>query len=127
MEKIKKIESLNIYELISKFLQRSGITSHISKHLSSVTMKPVDSVFASVLYLFVLCFLRINKAGNAGLKNNIEFVPKRQYYLFGLGDNSFNQLGMKQINQFNNTISKPRKICCNNFFGNYFKKRKSKN
>ena len=49
MEINKKIESLNTYELITKFLQRPGITSHISKHLSSATMKPVDGVFSSVI------------------------------------------------------------------------------
>ena len=49
MEINKKIESLNTYELITKFLQRPGLTSHISKHLSSATMKPVDGVFSSVI------------------------------------------------------------------------------
>ena len=271
MEINKKIESLNTYELITKFLQRPGITSHISKHLSSATMKPVDGVFSSVIndsfiilkfqespkssqyfkylaysntfdrldissskniidcgynntsFYYILsigntfsiitpeneinyetlilkdsiklsneigkkyiikiscgenhclflthagmiytmgdntygqlglgenhitkenkegillkdllnyrindicagknhsfCFgvvRELTKAGNAGPNNNIEFDPKRPYYLFGWGDNSFNQLGMKQINQFN-TILRPTKICCNNNLNN---------
>ena len=271
MEINKKIESLNTYELITKFLQRPGITSHISKHLSSATMKPVDDVFSSVIndsfiilkfqespkssqyfkylaysntfdrldissskniidcgynntsFYYILsigntfsiitpeneinyetlilkdsiklsneigkkyiikiscgenhclflthagmiytmgdntygqlglgenhitkenkegillkdllnyrindicagknhsfCFgvvRELTKAGNAGPNNNIEFDPKRPYYLFGWGDNSFNQLGMKQINQFN-TILRPTKICCNNNLNN---------
>ena len=271
MEINKKIESLNTYELITKFLQRPGLTSHISKHLSSATMKPVDGVFSSVIndsfiilkfqespkssqyfkylaysntfdrldissskniidcgynnnsFYYILsigntfsiitpeneinyetlilkdsiklsneigkkyiikiscgenhclflthagmiytmgdnsygqlglgenhitkenkegillkdllnyrindisagknhsfCFgvvRELTKAGNAVPNNNIEFDPKRPYYLFGWGDNSFNQLGMKQINQFN-IILRPTKICCNNNLNN---------
>ena len=271
MEINKKIDSLNTYDLITKFLQRPGITSHISKHLSSATMKPVDGVFSSVIndsfiilkfqespkssqyfkylaysntfdrldissskniidcgynntsFYYILsigntfsiitpeneinyetlilkdsiklsneigkkyiikiscgenhclflthagmiytmgdntygqlglgenhitkenkegillkdllnyrindicagknhsfCFgvvRELTKAGNAGPNNNIEFDPKRPYYLFGWGDNSFNQLGMKQINQFN-AILRPTKICCNNNLNN---------
>ena len=271
MEINKKIDSLNTYDLITKFLQRPGITSHISKHLSSASMKPVDGVFSSVIndsfiilkfqespkssqyfkylaysntfdrldisssknivdcgynnssFYYILsigntfsiitpeneinyetlvlkdsiklsneigkkyiikiscgenhclflthagmiytigdnsygqlglgenhitkenkegillkdllnyrindicagknhsfCFgvvRELTKAGNAGPNNNIEFDPKRPYYLFGWGDNSFYQLGMKQINQFN-TILRPTKVCCNNNLNN---------
>ena len=271
MEINKKIDFLNTYDLITKFLQRPGITSHISKHLSSATMKPVDGVFSSVIndsfivlkfqespksaqyfkylaysntydrldissskniidcgynnssFYYILsigntfsiitpeneinyetlilkdsiklsneigkkyiikiscgenhclflthagmiytmgdnsygqlglgenhitkenkegillkdllnyrindicagknhsfCFgvvRELTKAGNAGPNNNIEFDPKRPYYLFGWGDNSFYQLGMKQINAFN-TILRPTKICCNNNLNN---------
>ena len=271
MEINKKIDSLNTYDLITKFLQRPGITSHISKHLSSASMKPVDGVFSSVIndsfiilkfqespkssqyfkylaysntfdrldisssknivdcgynnssFYYILsigntfsiitpeneinyetlvlkdsiklsneigkkyiikiscgenhclflthagmiytigdnsygqlglgenhitkenkegillkdllnyrindicagknhsfCFgvvRELTKAGNAGPNNNIEFDPKRPYYLFGWGDNSFHQLGMKQINQFN-SILRPTKVCCNNNLNN---------
>ena len=48
---------------------------------------------------------------------NIQFDPKRPYYLFGWGDNSFNQIGMKQTNRYKN-ISKPTKLTCNNNFHN---------
>ena len=267
MEFNNKIGTLNTYDLITKFLQRPNITSHISKHLSSATMKPVDAIFTSVINdSFVIlkfqesqkssqyfkylaysntydrldisssksiidigynntCFYyilsigntfsiitpeneinyetlilkdsiklsneigkkyiikiscgenhclflthagmiytlgdnsygqlglgenhitkenregvllkdllnyRINdicagknhsfcfgvvremtKTGNTGPNNNIEFDPKRPYYLFGWGDNSFYQLGMKQNNTYN-TILRPTKISCNN-------------
>ena len=270
MELNNKIGTLNTYELITKYLQRPNITSHISKHLSSATMKPVDAVFSSVIndsfiilkfqenqkssnyfkylaysntydrldisssksiadvgynntsFYYILsigntfsiitpdneinyetlvlkdsiklsneigkkyiikiacgekhclflthagmiytmgdnsygqlgvgenhitkenkegillkdllnyrindicagknhsfCFgvvRELTKAGNAG-PNNIEFDPKRPYYLFGWGDNSFYQLGMKQCNTFN-TILRPTKICCNNNMNN---------
>ena len=49
MELNNKIGTLNTYDLITKFLKRPNITSHISKHLSSATMKPVDGVFSSVI------------------------------------------------------------------------------
>ena len=271
MELNNKIGTLNTYDLITKYLQRPNITSHISKHLSSATMKPVDAVFSSVVndsfiilkfqesqkssnyfkylaysntydrldisssksiadvgynntsFYYILsigntfsiitpdneinyetlvlkdsiklsneigkkyiikiscgekhclflthagmiytmgdnsygqlgvgenhitkenkegillkdllnyrindicagknhsfCFgvvRELTKAGNAGPNNNIEFDPKRPYYLFGWGDNSFYQLGMKQSNTFN-TILRPTKICCNNNMNN---------
>ena len=271
MELNNKIGTLNTYDLITKYLQRPNITSHISKHLSSATMKPVDAVFSSVVndsfiilkfqesqkssnyfkylaysntydrldisssksiadvgynntsFYYILsigntfsiitpdneinyetlvlkdsiklsneigkkyiikiscgekhclflthagmiytmgdnsygqlgvgenhitkenkegillkdllnyrindicagknhsfCFgvvRELTKAGNAGPNNNIEFDPKRPYYLFGWGDNSFYQLGMKQSNAFN-TILRPTKICCNNNMNN---------
>ena len=47
-------------------------------------------------YFFCFGIVReLTKAGSARPNNNIEFGPKRPYYLFGWGDNSFNQLGMK--------------------------------
>ena len=49
MESNNKIGTLNTYDLITKFLNRPNITNHISKHLSSATMKPVDAVFSSVI------------------------------------------------------------------------------
>ena len=55
----------------------------------------------------------ISKAGNNVPNNNIEYDPKRPYYLFGWGDNSSFQLGLKQVNPFN-LILKPSKISCNN-------------
>ena len=267
MELNNKIGTLNTYDLITKFLKRPNITSHISKHLSSATMKPVDGVFSSVIndsfiilkfqesqkssqyfkylaysdtydrldisssknivdigynnscFYYILsigntfsiitpdneinyetlilkdsiklnneigkkyiikiscgenhclflthagmiytigdnsygqlglgenhitkenkegvllkdllnyrindicagknhsfCFgvvREMTKTGNAGPNNNIEFDPKRPYYLFGWGDNSFYQLGMKQYNQYN-IILRPTKISCNN-------------
>ena len=48
---------------------------------------------------------------------NTQFDPKRPYYLFGWGDNSFNQIGMKQTNRYKN-ITKPTKLTCNNNFHN---------
>ena len=267
MEFNNKIGTLNTYDLITKFLNRPNITNHISKHLSSATMKPVDAVFSSVIndsfiilkfqenpkssqyfkylpysdtydrldisssksivdigynntcFYYILsigntfyiitpnneinyetlilkdsiklsneigkkyiikiscgenhclflthagmiytlgdntygqlglgenhitkenkegillkdllnyrindicagknhsfCFgvvRELTKAGNSGPNNNIEFDPKRPYYLFGWGDNSFYQLGIKQNNSLN-IILKPTKISCNN-------------
>ena len=49
MEFNNKIGILNTYDLITKFLQRPNITSHISKHLASATMKPVDALFSSII------------------------------------------------------------------------------
>ena len=64
-----------------------------------------------------ICFgvvREMTKAGNNLPNNsNVEFDPKRPYYLFGWGDNTFYQLGMKQINS-SNIILKPSKISCNN-------------
>ena len=41
------ISTLNSYELITKYLSRDNISSHIAKHLSSGTLKPVDDIFSS--------------------------------------------------------------------------------
>ena len=49
MELNNKIGTLNTYDLITKFLNRPNLTNHISNHLSSLTMKPVDVVFSSVI------------------------------------------------------------------------------
>ena len=271
MELNNKIGTLNTYDLITKFLKRPNITSHISKHLASATMKPVDAVFTSVIndsfiilkfqesqkssqyfkyleysdtydrldisssksivdigynnscFYYILsigntfsiitpnnevnyetlilkdsiklsneigkkyiikiscgenhclflthagmiytmgdnsygqlglgenhitkenkegvllkdllnyrindicagknhsfCFgvvREMTKEGNSGPNNNVEFDPKRPYYLFGWGDNSFYQLGMKQSNSFN-TILRPTKLSCNNNMNN---------
>ena len=78
----------------------------------------INDIYAGKYYTFSFGVVReLTKAGNAGPNNNREFDPKIRYYLFGWGDNSFNQLGMKQINQFN-TILRPKKIWCNNNLNN---------
>ena len=59
----------------------------------------------------------MTKAGASGPNNNMEFDPKQSYFLFGWGDNSFFQIGMKQANR-NKIILKPTKIYCSNNFHN---------
>ena len=59
----------------------------------------------------------MTKAGSSVPNNNMEFDPKTSYFLFGWGDNSFYQLGMKQTNK-NKLILKPTKIYCSNNFHN---------
>ena len=67
------------------------------------------------------CFGVIREMTKEGVaspnEKNVQFDPKRPYYLFGWGDNSFNQIGMKQINRYKN-IAKPTKLTCNNNFHN---------
>ena len=45
----KKISTLNTYELIKNYLNREGISSHTTKHLSTATLKPVDDIFSSII------------------------------------------------------------------------------
>ena len=62
-----------------------------------------------------LCFgvvREMTKAGSAVPNNNIEYDPKNSYYLFGWGDNSSYQIGMRQANR-NKLVLKPTKIFCN--------------
>ena len=67
------------------------------------------------------CFGVIREMTKEGVavpnEKNTQFDPKRPYYLFGWGDNSFNQIGMKQTNRYKN-ITKPTKLTCNNNFHN---------
>jgi alpha-tubulin suppressor-like RCC1 family protein len=53
----------------------------------------------------------MTKAGSATPNNNMEYDPKTSYYLFGWGDNSLFQIGMRQANR-NKLILKPTKIFC---------------
>ena len=98
--------------------------NHITKEnkggilLNDLLNYRINGIYAGKYYSFSFGVVReLTKAGNAGPNNNREFDPKIRYYLFGWGDNSFNQLGMKQINQFN-TILRPTKIWCNNNLNN---------
>ena len=59
----------------------------------------------------------MTKAGYSMPSNNTEFDPKVSYFLFGWGDNSCFQIGMKQINR-NKLILKPTKIYCTTNFHN---------
>ena len=59
----------------------------------------------------------MTKAGSTIPNNNMEFDPKTSYFLFGWGDNSFFQLGMKQVNR-NKLVLKPTKIYCTTNFHN---------
>ena len=62
-----------------------------------------------------LCFgvvREMTKAGSAVPNNNMEYDPKNSYYLFGWGDNSSYQIGMRQANR-NKLVLKPTKIFCN--------------
>ena len=56
----------------------------------------INDIYVGKYYSFCFGVVReLTKAGSVGPNNNIKFDPKRPYYLFGWGDNSFNQLGMK--------------------------------
>ena len=78
MEFNNKIGTLNTYDLITKFLNRPNITNHISKHLSSATMKPVDAVFSSVINdSFIILKFQENPKSSQYFKNfkKIQRVP----------------------------------------------------
>ena len=53
----------------------------------------------------------MTKAGAAVPNNSMEYDPKTSYYLFGWGDNSVFQIGIRQANR-NKLILKPTKIFC---------------
>ena len=53
----------------------------------------------------------MTKAGSAVPNNSMEYDPKTSYYLFGWGDNSVFQIGIRQANR-NKLILKPTKIFC---------------
>ena len=59
----------------------------------------------------------MTKDGSSVPNNNMEFDPKTSYFLFGWGDNSCFQIGIRQLNR-NKLILKPTKIFCTNNYHN---------
>ena len=110
-----------IYTLGDNSLGQLGLgENHITKEnkegvlLKDLLNYRINDICVGKNHSFCFGVVReLTKAGNEGPNNNAEFDPKRPYYLFGWGDNSYNQLGMKQNNTMN-IILRPTKICCNN-------------
>ena len=114
-----------IYTLGDNSLGQLGLgENHITKEnkegvlLKDLLNYRINDICVGKNHSFCFGVVReLTKAGNEGPNNNAEFDPKRPYYLFGWGDNSFYQLGMKQNNSMN-IILRPTKICCNNNLNN---------
>ena len=67
-----------------------------------------------------LCFgvvREMTKAGATVPNNNMEYDPKTSYFLFGWGDNSLGQIGIRQVSR-NKLVLKPTRICCSNNYHN---------
>ena len=78
----------------------------------------ISNIASGKNHSFCLGVVReMTKAGSSMPNNSMEFDPKKAYFLFGWGDNSFFQLGMKQLNK-TKLIFKPTKIYCSNNFHN---------
>ena len=114
-----------IYTMGDNSLGQLGLgENHITKEnkegvlLKDLLNYRINDICAGKNHSFCFGVVReMTKEGNSGPNNNVEFDPKRPYYLFGWGDNSYYQLGMKQSNSFN-TILRPTKLSCNNNMNN---------
>ena len=55
----------------------------------------------------------MTKTGSSGPNNNMEYDPKTSYFLFGWGDNTLGQIGIRQVNR-NKLVLKPTRVNCSN-------------
>ena len=66
------ISALNTYELIKNYLSRDNISSHITKHLSTAILKPVDDIFSSLIND---SFIILKFQENQNRANFIKYIP----------------------------------------------------
>ena len=45
----ENINAINSYDLIKNYLNRENISSHVAKHLTTATLKPVDDIYSSII------------------------------------------------------------------------------
>ena len=69
------IGSLNTYELIKKYLSRENLSSHITKHLSTATLKPIDDIFSSKIND---SFVILKFQENQNRSNYFKYLPSSE-------------------------------------------------